>query len=57
MIQHTTSGASVAHEGKAKVVGAWMAVPKQVISGGRGILDTRATHHMSSMPELYVIFK
>ena len=47
------SVASLANEEKGKVVGAWMAATKDESSGECWILDSGATHHMSSMRELF----
>ena len=48
--------ASLANEGKGKIVGAWMAATKNKVNRGGWILDSGATHHMSSMRELFANF-
>jgi len=46
-----------ASEAKSKAIGAWMAASKQEGESGDWILDSGATHHMSSQRELFTDFK
>ena len=46
-----------ASEAKSQAIGAWMAASKQEGESGHWLLDSGATHHMSSQRELFTDFK